>query len=93
MTLRSALYIISSRIAPTIEAKKLAPPPSEYHPAARPIQVATTAPPIPISVVIIKPPGSLPGMINFARAPTIKPTIIAHIKCINIPPLISGAKY
>src|ERR1700733_6056959 len=39
----------------------------------RPSHVPTKAPAIPSSIVIHIPPGSLPGMINFAREPTMRP--------------------
>ena len=33
-------------------------------------------------MVTMIPPGSFPGITSFARAPTIKPIIIIHKKCI-----------
>ena len=36
------------------------------------------------------PPGSLPGMINFATAPITSPIINVHSRCINLPPRLDG---
>jgi hypothetical protein len=44
--------------------------------------VKTTAPTIPRRAVIIKPPGSLPGIRAFATKPAIRPIIIAQIMLI-----------
>src|SRR3954462_15627804 len=40
----------------------------------RPSQVPTNAPAMPSSIVMIQPPGSLPGMSSFAIAPITRPT-------------------
>lgn len=60
-------------IAPTIEKMNPADCPSWYQPTARPIQPARSAPAMPSSMVMMIPPGSFPGIINLAIAPTIKP--------------------
>src|ERR1043166_2511217 len=56
-------------------------------------------PATPISMVTMIPPGSLPGITNFATAPTTKPIKSSHIRCIASPcrrisggrPLLSAA--
>lgn len=77
-------YISSKIIAPIIEAKNPACCPGAYQPSARPSHDARRAPPIPISVVMMKPPGSRPGVRSFAIRPTIKPTIMLTKKCIRL---------
>src|ERR1043166_2273132 len=48
----------------------------------RPIQVPTNAPAIPSRIVTMQPPGSFPGISNFAIAPTTRPTrIVQMIEC------------
>src|SRR5438876_6151118 len=42
---------------------------------ARPTRVPTNAPAIPSNIVMMMPPGSRPGMMSLARAPTTNPTI------------------
>ncbi len=57
----------------------------EPRPNKDPIHPPKKAPIIPINIVIIKPPGSLPGIINFAINPAINPnTIQAKIPIIKI---------
>src|SRR5271170_7212694 len=42
---------------------------------------------MPISIVIQMPPGSLPGMMNFATAPTTRPMRAVQSRCsIAVPP-------
>jgi hypothetical protein len=43
------------------------------------IKPPTIPPTIPKMLVMIKPPGSFPGVISFAIAPTIRPKIIQDI--------------
>src|SRR5579883_778233 len=43
-------------------------------------------PAIPINIVTIIPPGSRPGTINFASAPTIRPMMSIQRKCIRYLP-------
>ena len=50
-------------------------PGSEYQPSARPMKPASNAPATPSSIVMMKPPGSFPGINSFAIAPTTKPMI------------------
>src|SRR5579862_1894179 len=69
-------------MAPIIEAKNPADWSGPYHPTARPIHSASKAPPMPISVVMMKPPGSRPGVRNLAIRPTMKPMMILTRKCI-----------
>src|SRR5882757_6585401 len=38
---------------------------------------------MPNRIVIMKPPGSLPGIISFAITPTTNPITIVHRKCIH----------
>src|SRR5580700_5894011 len=42
------------------------------------MKVARRAPATPISMVMKMPPGSFPGMISLANAPTIRPMIASH---------------
>ena len=73
--MRSSRYSASSTIAPavamrmpcTVKPLKLAMP------SIVPSQPPTNAPATPSRMVMMKPPGSLPGMINFASNPTINP--------------------
>src|SRR5215831_229459 len=57
--------------------------PSAYQPTARPMQPAMNEPATPSNIVTMMPPGSLPGMINLASAPTIKPTMSIHRTCMR----------
>jgi hypothetical protein len=50
-----------------------------YKPINLPIQPPTIDPAIPSRIVIIKPPGSFPGMSNFAITPTTRPKNIHPI--------------
>jgi hypothetical protein len=45
---------------------------------APPMKLANMAPATPSTAVIMKPPGSLPGIKNFATIPTINPTKSDH---------------
>ena len=47
----------------------------------RPSQVPTNAPAIPSNIVMMHPPGSFPGINNFAIAPTTKP--ITNVQMID----------
>ena len=47
--------------------------PGWYQPSAWPSQVATNEPMMPRIAVMMKPPGSLPGIRNFAMMPTTRP--------------------
>src|SRR3712207_6155334 len=66
----------SSMIAPTVATRMVQINP----PSPRPIRLVrkppTKAPAIPIRIVTIMPPGSSPGIINFASAPATSPIII-----------------
>src|SRR5438132_6158681 len=73
------------RIAPRVDARTPADGPGAYHPPDRPRKPATTEPAIPSSMVTIIPPGSCPGMMTLAMAPTTNPTMIIHNKCIVLP--------
>src|SRR6185295_4823441 len=73
----------SSTMAPTTDMMKPAACPSWYQPMARPAQVATNDPAMPISIVTTIPPGSLPGMMNFATAPMASPINNVHSRCIG----------
>jgi hypothetical protein len=75
------LYKNRSRTAPKIATKRLPMlnPSTEPNPSMEDIQPPTTAPAIPIKIVTIKPPGSLPGCNALAMAPATNPTII-HVK-------------
>jgi hypothetical protein len=42
------------------------------------MNVARKEPAIPRTIVIRMPPGSFPGMMNFARAPAINPMMRVH---------------
>src|SRR4051812_8589198 len=70
----------NSRIrAPIIEAMIPGPSPgSLYHPSARPKKPAKSAPATPMSMVTMIPPGSRPGMMSLAIAPTTNPMIKVH---------------
>src|SRR5688500_13338340 len=82
-------YIQSNTIAPTTASrmlqmeKPLRPVPAIMFPKKPP----RNAPTIPMRIVTIIPPGSLPGMIAFAIAPAMRPrTIHARIDiCKNLP--------
>src|SRR5437763_13335660 len=52
---------------------------------------ATSEPAIPSSIVMMTPPGSLPGMNSFARAPTTNPMMSDHKMCILPLPFTSKA--
>ena len=54
--------------------------PSEYQPNPLPIKYAMKEPAMPMRAVTRQPPGSLPGTISLASAPTIKPMMRAPIK-------------
>src|SRR5687768_487496 len=72
-------YRNSRMIAPITEAMIPGPVPgSEYQPRARPMNPANRAPATPISMVTMIPPGSRPGMISLAIAPTTNPIIKVH---------------
>jgi hypothetical protein len=80
-------YRINRRMAPPIASKKLPilNPVTVPSPRKDPINPPTNPPAIPIRIVIIIPPGSLPGMINFASKPTINPmTIQDRIPMANL---------
>ena len=71
-------------MAPIIEAMKPAGCPGSYQPMARPRNPATNAPAMPSRIVIKQPPGSRPGISNFAIAPTTKPiTSVPRTVAIN----------
>jgi hypothetical protein len=57
------------------------PPPIPMRLARKP---PTRAPAIPSMIVMIKPPGSSPGIMNLASAPAMRPTIIQKINAPNI---------
>src|SRR5215204_5187290 len=71
-------------IAPivAIMMDQIRPPPPM--PMRLPRKPPTMAPAIPSRMVIIKPPGSSPGMINLASAPAIPPTMIQKINAPSI---------
>src|SRR5277367_4132470 len=53
----------------------------------RPIHVPRKEPAMPMSIVIQMPPGSLPGMMNLAIAPTTRPMRAVQSRCsIAVPP-------
>src|SRR5450755_1421469 len=56
---------------------------------ARPAQVATNDPAMPINMVTMIPPGSLPGMMSFATAPMTSPINSVQSRCMG---LSSGAR-
>ena len=60
-------------MAPSTAARNPAGSPGAYQPAFCPTKLARKAPPMPRSVVMIKPPGSRPGIRNFATIPTTRP--------------------
>src|ERR1700722_707930 len=54
---------------------------------ARPRKVPRKEPAMPMSIVIQMPPGSFPGMMSLAMAPTTSPMIAVHNKeNIRVPP-------
>jgi hypothetical protein len=62
-----------------IEAMIPGPEPAVlYQPSERPRNPARKAPATPSSIVMKIPPGSRPGMRNFAIAPTTRPMIRVH---------------
>src|SRR3954470_24898393 len=70
-------------MAPMIDAMMPGPlAPDWYQPRARPMNPATSEPAMPSSIVMMTPPGSLPGMNSFANAPTTKPMMSDHKMCI-----------
>src|SRR5436190_5931255 len=72
-------------MAPMTEAMKPAGCPGSYQPTTRPRNPATKAPAMPSRMVIKQPPGSRPGIRNFAIAPTTKPIIsVPKIAPINV---------
>jgi hypothetical protein len=73
-----------SRMAPSTDMIKPAESPSRYHPIDRPSQVAISDPAMPMSIVAINPPGSLPGVRNLATAPTTSPINTTQSQCINV---------
>src|SRR5512133_1041181 len=80
-------------MAPMTEAIKPAGCPGSYQPIARPRNPATKAPAMPSRMVIKQPPGSRPGIRNFAIAPTTKPiTSVPRIAPINVSKFDSVAK-
>jgi hypothetical protein len=74
----------SRMMAPITDAMNPADDPSWYKPMARPIKVATKDPAIPSSIVMIIPPGSLPGIRSLAIAPITSPMINVQMRCIVI---------
>src|SRR3954467_13998153 len=79
-------------MAPMMDAMMPGPlVPEWYHPSARPMNPATSEPAIPSSIVMMTPPGSLPGMNSFARAPTTNPMMSDHKMCILPLPFTSKA--
>jgi hypothetical protein len=72
------LYNINRRTAPPVASKILPKlnPVTGPSPRKEPINPPTKAPTIPNRIVIMSPPGSLPGMMNFASKPTINPMTI-----------------
>lgn len=73
------LYPISKSTAPPTAIIKPTGSFSPYQPSERPRYPPTIAPPMPKRMVIMKPPGSLPGMRNFATIPTNSPNNIQPI--------------
>lgn len=71
-------YRTNKRTAPPIASNRLrkSNPATLPHPSKDPIYPPTKAPTIPNKIVTISPPGSLPGMMSFASAPTINPITI-----------------
>ena len=69
---------IKRRTAPPVASKMLPTlnPVTAPSPRKDPINPPKKAPAIPIRMVTMKPPGSLPGMMNFASKPTINPITI-----------------
>src|SRR5690349_23198678 len=63
-------------IDPSKAMKKPAGWSGPYSPRALPIQPPRSAPTIPRMIVTKIPPGSLPGIMSFAIAPTTSPKII-----------------
>src|SRR5687767_14798808 len=74
-----------SSMAPATEVMMPGPERTpRYHPNDCPNQPATAEPAIPTTTVTMIPPGSLPGMNNFANPPTSAPmTIIARILIVS----------
>ena len=74
----TARYNINRRIAPPIASRRLPTlnPVTSPSPRNDPINPPRKAPAIPSKIVTMNPPGSLPGMRNFARTPTINPITI-----------------
>ncbi len=66
-------------MAPRTDAMNPAGEPSGYRPMALPTKVATNEPAIPSRIVTINPPGSFPGIKNFATAPMINPITSVQI--------------
>jgi hypothetical protein len=66
-------------IAPSVDMMNPARWPGAYKPISLPTTPATSAPPIPSSMVTKMPPGSFPGMMSFASAPTINPINIIQM--------------
>jgi hypothetical protein len=80
-------YKIKTRIAPPTAIKRLLilNPVTVPNPRWDAMKPPTKAPTIPNRIVMIKPPGSLPGMMNFASKPTINPiTIHDRISIANL---------
>src|ERR1043166_4558036 len=71
-------------MAPITDMMNPADCPGAYIPSTRPSQVATTDPAIPKSIVIMIPPGSLPGMRNLATTPITNPTKATHNHSIKV---------
>jgi hypothetical protein len=71
----TALYPQSSSIAPRMEVIHPAVYPGPPH-SARPMSDPINAPSIPMSAVTMTPPGSRPGINNFAIMPTTSPKSI-----------------
>src|SRR5262245_55525547 len=73
-------------MAPTTDIRNPAPSLGPYQPIVRPNQPASSAPQMPSRMVMMKPPGSRPGMRSFATTPTIRPKRIQpRIPTIPVP--------
>src|SRR5574337_1890556 len=83
----------SRMMAPTTDAMNPADCPSWYQPTACPRYLARREPAMPMMIVTMNPPGSFPGMMNFAMAPTTRPITIAQMMCIAPPQeVMAGAR-
>src|SRR5690242_9515442 len=58
--------------------------PSRYQPSARPMTPPKNAPTMPRRIVMMKPPGSRPGMRSLATTPTARPNRIHTRMCMTL---------